>query len=80
MSGGRGGIWGKTDAWVDAIIDYCKEKIWCDIGDKTLQRETAIGAGEEISKPEPTDDYYRGFDDGLRAAITSLEMVKDGDL
>ncbi len=54
--------------------------MWCDIGEKTLQRETAIGAGEEISKPEPTDDYYRGFDDGLRAAITSLEMVKDGDL
>jgi len=80
MTSQRGGIWGKTDAWVDCIVDYCIEKIRSDIGEKTLQRETAIGACEEISKPEPTEDYYRGFDDGLKTAIIGLEMIKDGDL
>jgi hypothetical protein len=45
-----------------------------------LQWETAIGALEETSKPEPTEDYYRGFDDGLRNTITIMEMIKDGEL
>jgi len=81
MSKGRGGIWGKADEFVDAILDLCIENVGNDIGNKTLQYETAIGAGEPPPlKDKPTEDYYRGFDDGLKAAIASLEMIKDGDL
>ncbi len=80
MTDKRTGIWGETDTWVDRILDYCIEKIKSDIEERTLQRETAIGACEEVSKPEPTEDYYRGFDDGLRTAMITIGMIKDGDI
>lgn len=76
----RDGIWGKTDDCVEAILDYCASKIREDIGAKQYQWETSVGAMESEPGKEPTEEYYRGFDDGLKAAILALEMIKSGDL
>jgi hypothetical protein len=80
MNSDRAGIWKETDAWVDRILDYCIEKIKEDICNKTLQWETAIGAMEEMQRPDPSEDYYRGFDDGLKNALVIIEFIKEGEI
>lgn len=76
----RAGIWKEADALVDRILDYCIARIGQDIGDRTLQRETSLNVLAEPAGPEPTEDYHRGFDDGVRSAITTIQMIKEGDL
>lgn len=76
----RGGIWGKTDSWVEAILDYSAAKVREDIGQRQYQYETSIGAMEDVQGKEPGEEYYRGFDDGLRAAILTIELIKSGDM